>query len=428
MRAKFRVPTVIGLNCVLYFIILSAYLNAVLRLSAGSNITLFRVLIPVAVLLILLSSAELFLKFVLAAVILGVIQLCQHMMTGSVFYPIVGYSLRIFLEYYFHYCCILLLFFCILALRKLEGEKFDRRFVLFLTGFVKCMAVFILVYTVVLGRALSTISRADNINNIGCMMAAGMSLLLVEARKDRKQLLWCLLIVFLLYHNDSKAALLGALAEIMIYIMIRFSNAPRSGRAILRCLIAVVAVLMAALVFLLIPKTEGYSLWGLIANPVGRVLRNDPFPYANTSISYRTNSTITALNILKTSFGLGVGIGNTGRVLREVMVNVYETWSSSLTYSLHNWWLELMCDFGWPAILAELVLFVSAFRRLLFKRIESAADYLQCVFFLSFPIWSISASGLTTEFYSLSVLIFALLITGSTSGKRLVFIKSIETH
>lgn len=423
---KFRIK-VSKASC-FYFILLTAYLNAVLRISPESNLTLFRILIPFSVLLIYFTSKKQFSQFLFAGALLFISQLCLHLLTSRVFFRSVTFSTGYFLQYFFHYGSFLILFYIILCLKKLEGDAFYTHFSAFAELFVKGMALFILLYTVILNRQLNTIPTADNINNIGCMLAAGSCLILVKAGHDRKQYIWSLLILFLLYYNDSKAALFGAIVAILVHIIIVVSSKIAVGKLLIRRLFILAGMMMAAYVIYRSPVINGYSLSELTAGVVMRVLRNQPYEFANTSITYRTNSTIAALNIIKRTWGLGTGFGNTARALKEVMKNVYPTWASSVGYSLHNWWLELMCDFGLPAIFTETVLFLEAMKALLYKKLDKDDGRLSTLFLLSFPFWSISASGLTTEFYSLSVLIFALLITGSTSGKRLVFIKSVENH
>ena len=406
-----------GLNS---FILLTAFLNAVLRPSAGSNITLFRVLLPLAVVLIAVSSIKVFRQMMVGFFLLVGLAVLQHAITHWVFYPGISFDWLYLAEYLFHYGSILILFSLIRCQAALKGRTFYDAFSRFLIIFAKTICLFLFFYTVIMGRPLMSISRADNINNMGCLLTAGACLILADSgRSGRKwQFLWVLLIVFLLYYNDSKAALFGALLICAIYAVLWVSRFPRGREKLaIRRVFLFLGAFAVAFIIALSPSIHGYSLRGLILDPIRRVLANNPYPMASTSITYRTNSTIAALNIIRNTGGIGVGIGNTARVLKHTMVNVYESWASSRGYSLHNWWLELITDFGYPAIILELYLFFKSFSLYMLKGRLSLMETAKVLFFLSFPIWSISASGLTTEYYTLSVLLFLMLEDSNDSNR-----------
>lgn len=393
----------------LYFILLTAFLNADLRISADSKISLFRLLLPFAVLLIAACSMKILINFFLCLFVLGIVGLIQHYLTVSFFYATLPFDFLFFIEYYFHYSCILIIFFILLCLKKIEGVSFKRNFVSFSIFFLKSISIFILVYTVVMGNPLKSIS-AENINNIGCMLVAGMSFLLVIGSKDKTQYIWCVLIIFLLLANDCKAAFFGSLIEIIIVFIIRYATVLRRRSSIFVIILLVTFVLFGCFFIARDLIINGYPLMDLIFIPIQRVLNGEPFPTANTSITYRTNSTIEAFGILSTTCGVGVGFGNTGRILVELMGDtVYDTWLFNTAHSLHNWWLELMCDFGWGFIFIGIYVFLKEVY-LFFSKNNWETEELQIlVFVLSFPVWSISASGLTTGYYTLSILFFTLI-------------------
>ena len=392
----------------LYLILLFAFLNAVLRLSADSKLTLFRLLLPYSVLLITICSTKIFLKFLFSFVCLGFLGLIQHFFTAEFFFRNISFDFLFFLEYYFHYSCILVVFFMILCLKEVEGENFKKNFFLFLTFFLKGMCLFILIYTVVWGKELMTISTADNINNVGCMFAAGIGLLLVDSKRNKFQYFWCGLIAFLLIHNDSKAAFLGVCFEIFIFHIVNNTIRFKRRTSVLLKAVIVLLLLLLTTLFFDTLTINTFTLLDLVFAPIQRILEGNPFPNANTSVTFRTNSTIAAIDILLETYGVGVGFGNTGRILKEVMVNVYEKWSWNTVYSLHNWWLELMCDFGWSVIFLEIYIFVKEIIAFFLKTEYTPEELQLLVLVLSFPLWSISASGLITEYYTLSVLFFTL--------------------
>lgn len=409
---------------VLYFILVSAFLNPILRLSPGSNITLFRVLLPVSVGLILACSTKYFKQLCAAVFILAGYGLIQHYITSTRFYPKVGFSVRYYLEYLFHYSSIIVVLFIIRAIRAEDEEAFFDEFSRFMRLFAKCIAAFLLIYTVILRRPLYTLVLADNINNMGCLLAASIPFLLLEnGLGNYKNWFWSLLIVFLLYYNDSKAAMMGAMVEILLFCaLIDGKGSIERGILIARRGLYILEIMAVALVFMYNPSINGYSLNDIVLGTIRRVITNTPYDYANTSISYRTNSTLAAFNIIRRTHGLGVGFGNTARVLKATMEGVYERWALSAGYSLHNSWLELMCDFGIPAIIAELFAFLTQLKNAVCTEFITNREKCVIVLFLSLPIWSIGASGLLTEFYTLStIMFFAMFFKDKSASNRLVF-------
>lgn len=407
-----------GKAFLIYMILLSAFLNPVLRPSAESNITLFRLLLPFAIILIALTSRRLFLSFLVCIVAFTGFSVLQHFLTSHFFYPAVSFSANYLFTYLFHYGCIILIFFLVLSLRFLEGDSFEAHFVGFSFSFIIGMSLFMLVFTVLLGYNLMTIRTADNINNIACMMCAGLCFVRAKEKNIWCYVFWCALFLLVMYKNDSKATLMGALVQIVIVLMLPASaRIHNRGALALRMMAISLAVFAVAFLLILSPRLNGYSLRELIYDPIQRFLRHELFPRADTSVSFRTNSSIAAFDILRETFGLGVGTGNTGRVLKVTMENVYEKWANNEGYSLHNWWLELMTDFGLPMILAELILFLRECINYLFRIRLTKLDQARIALFLSFPIWSIGASGLITEYYSLAAVSF-FLISGLRKEKH----------
>lgn len=390
----------------LYFILLSAFLNAVLRLSAESNITLFRLLIPYAIILIFSCSKKFFKNLIFSILFLGILSFVQHILTSYIFYKALDFNLIYFLEFFFHYSCIVLVGFLLICLKDIEKDNFEKNFITFATSFVKILAAFIFVYTIIMNKPLHTIKLADNINNVGCVFVAAIALLLTNATKRKQNFIWVILLVFLLFYNDSKAALFGACVEIAIFLMLKASQKFKVFSKVITKIFFICALFFVACLLIISPTINGYSLSGIIVEPIKRIVTNQPFPYSSTSATYRTNSTIAAFGILKNTLGMGVGFGNTSRILKLVMVNVYSNWATSIGYSLHNWWLELMCDFGWIILIPFVYAFLKQAYLFFFKTKWEPLEILKCALILSFPIWSISASGLTTEYFTLSVLFF----------------------
>lgn len=402
-----------GKAFLIYMILLSAFLNPVLRPSAESNITLFRLLLPLAIILIALTSRRLFLSFLVCIIAFTGFSVLQHFLTSHFFYPAVSFSLRYLAIYLFHYISLVTIFFLVFSLYLLENNEFTGHLFTFLRIFAKCLCVFLLIFTVILHRSVSEIPMADNINNLSCILCASVCTFIDEARKKGffHFAAWMFLLAFVLYFNDAKAALFGLFAEIMLFFS-TFICGWMKGKSGLFIRVAIILIVVLGVVILLIfsPAINEYSIRNLIAEPIMRVATHDLYHAANTSITYRTNSTITAFEIIQNTTGVGVGAGNTSRVLKAVMTNVYPTWAENTGYSLHNWWLELITDFGYPVLIVELLIFLSEAVRYCLRIQLSHIDVITMVFFLSFPIWSIAASGLLTEYYTLSVLSFALLI------------------
>ncbi len=397
----------------LYFILLTGFLNPVLRPSVQSNLTLFRILLPVTFFLINKYSQIVFTKLCKWILGLGILGAVQYLITHYYLYYSLKFDIYYYLEYYFHYTCILIIVAIVKCLELAEGEAFYRKFFSFSKTYVKFICSFVFFYTVIMGNELRSFSLADNINNVSCILIVGTCFFVADSKENKYELIWSILCLSLTLYNDSKAAFFGGILVIILYLSYILSYRIINDRINVRKLLIIFFGIVIVNMVYIFPMINGYSLESIVVNPLYRIVHNQPYKIVNTSTTYRTNATIAAFRILKKSYGFGVGMGNTARALRLLMMDAYGgVWALKANgFSLHNWWLELMCDFGWIMIILQLKIFIKEVIMFINRKRNSNYQLYSAFIILTFPIWSIGASGLTTEYFTIAAMVYACMIS-----------------
>ena len=187
------------------FVLVSAYLNAVLRFSSSSNITLFRVLLPITLLLIYYTSKPYFTMLIKVVSALLLITTFQYLLSRYLFYSNVStISFNHQIEYLFHAFCIVVVFFVVMCLKLIEGVNFSHVFIKFGAIFVKLTVVVYLIYLAT-GQSPYDFLLFGNINDLGCVLTIGVLILLFEPNAPKFiNPLFIILILYILVINDSK--------------------------------------------------------------------------------------------------------------------------------------------------------------------------------------------------------------------------------
>lgn len=411
----------------IYAILFCAYFHAVLRVPFVDALTFFRLLLPLAVLIIGRHARDV-LKVLFFAVsgmvVLGAVQsvLCQ-----TVYFPSIALSAGNVVTFWIHYASLLVLGGLLITLWRKEGDDFYAKFARFHTVIIKCAMVCNAAWLLP-GGEYRDFLLFGNINNFGCAMVVGTALILCSPSKVYWKGFWTGLAMVLLYVNDSKIALLGMLLVLAVYLIVvvekplakKICAAKRQGRVLTYWRAGAAALLTAALLVLLTSplSINGYSIREMTADAAKQVLSGQYYPHSNTSLLFRVNAVIGLGDVLKSSCFLGVGAGNAGVILRAVLPGMDEMFANHAFVSSHIWWLETFADFGVVFIVPALAVFLAQVVCFFTCRYRSCFSLLQTMLLLSFPVWCMSASGLYTDFYTLSVMMVAVMGTVRTLWSR----------
>lgn len=397
------------IQIIIYIIITIAAMSDILRIP-GTSVTFFRISIPVAVFIILL-----FPKWAKRFIVVSGGFLLLNILYNLFFYKIYRTDLYFqfseFLRYCILYISVFVVIFLVCIIKEISKEKFEIEFI----HWIQIIGVVLIVVLLLFDLFPSFFGKLpiDNPNNYGCYIAAVCPFYLINVRKGR--ILFLVLTgacIVSLYINDCKISLFGMLFQIALLIFI-MSAKTKYLFCIQRVVIPLVAIAGVAIFILFLnPSMHGYSLQGIISEPISRILTNNPYPTYTASVSFRTNTTIFALNMLWSLKGLGLGAGNLGIVLKEAFPNINPAYTQALnatTMSLHNSWLEFMLDMGLVGIILLIVPIIYSIKLYFGKNILSYTEKLALIFIMSFPIWSIGPSGVYTQYYLFTIIMFLVI-------------------
>ena len=407
-KERFLVPAI-------YIILALAIFSDILRIP-DTKITFFRLSLPFALFIALVYKkyAKIVMGMAATLFLLSSIQYC-------IFYkiqkPELSFSISNAVKSIFLYFIMIIIFGIMLILRDREGERFEERFLNFIVtiGFV---LIFIAILDI-LDRHFFDSGffgglKVDNENNYACFFSALFPFFLAEYQKKRKlrDIAGIILILITVVANDSKAALFGIVVSAIVFLCISMGNENRKKFFIYRYGLAIIAIIGIVSIIITNPSIHGYYLQDVIYQPIRRIIQNDPYPDYSSSISFRTNTTNYCLREMAKGGFVGFGPGTTGIMLKHQFPELKFLWDSarnSETISLHNPWLEILLDFGIVAIIAFFMALKYAFTRY-FNRIKlSSLEKIRVAYILSFPIWVISASGIYTQYYLITIMIFLLI-------------------
>lgn len=395
------------ISFLIYIILVLSVFSDVLRIP-GSAVTFFRLSLPFAV-LILAFYPYWFLKYWIIISGLFFLSLVQYILFFSVIHPELDLSVNNFIQYLFFYSCAILVFFLVKILQMNNEEVFERRFTSFIVGMGIVLGGILLLYDI-LSKGIGGM-QLDNPNNYACCMTAFFPFLLIQVlgKKKSRYLFLIILILGILVYSDAKAALFGSVLQIGVFLALFFESANK--QKVLRWRLSVVGIGIIFLVAILIlnPHINGYTIRGTILEPVERLVQNNPYPIYTTSITFRTNTTIFAIWELIHTAGIGLGMGNTGVLLKHTFTALnpeYQQAINATFLSLHNSWLEIALDIGIPVLVFYIIVFIYIFKLYFGKPYLTQVEKIRIVYTLSFPIWVIGPSGIYTLYFLLLTIAF----------------------
>lgn len=212
-------------------------------------------------------------------------------------------------------------------------------------------------------KALPLVSRAaqfrprgpfHNTNDFGTFLALSVPFAMAWAAYGRRlseYVVGCLLFCFSLYMihaTDSRAAMLAIIVEVLVFIMLVARGRPRRRFALTTGGLAVVAAVVL----------PGYYV-GVIASLKSLMIQLD---LGVGSAAVRLDLLRNALSALISSYGFGLGAGN------------IEPWIAARggagqgVSSLHNWWGEMLANYGILVFAGYVLFYLGLIRALLVAR------------------------------------------------------------
>lgn len=415
MKQRTRVEKNI-ISCCIYIILTFAVFNDILRIP-GTSISFFRMCLPLCVIFLLLDTvfAKHFLKMIIG---LGIVTIIQYWIFYRVYRSDLSFSWSILFKYFILYVTIIIVFLLVLYLRELNPRSFKENiwnYIIYIGFALMIIAILDRVDTLFFSSSFFGELKVDNENNYGCFIAAVIPFLIVDFQKHKKirDVVGLCLGLGIIIFNDSKAALFGIIFMGIIFVCVAFPARTGKQMFLYRYLVIVLSVLLIIMIIIANPSIHGYTLQDTIYQPFRRIIENDPYSDYQSSISYRTNTTLACFLQLKSTGFMGIGMGNTGVLLKHDFPNLnpeYQMAIHSPVISLHNSWLEFALDFG----LIAFVIFFLAIKyvvKLYFgKGSLTYIEKIRVMYIAGFPLWIISTAGIYTLYYLFIVMGYLLFV------------------
>lgn len=396
------------------FILLALFLavfNDAIRIP-NTVLSGYRLLLPIILVMSLVYIKYSYSFFMVAGWIL-VVSIAQNIVFLQVFQLEQNLDFKYGLLYLTHYCSIIAIFILVHLLKIRDEEMFQQ---LFYKGMVVIGILCMLAYAETKLNVLGNVNFA-NINDYGCCLAVVFPWYFIQLLYGKwRYLLLCGIIFVELYWGDSKAALVGVLIEIGIITVIALSK--KIKEKVIYFLVFIMMILGIALVLSPI-RVNGYSIREMFFGMASHILMGELYEPSIASLNYRTNAIIYILRGILQSCFLGIGPGNSGKLLKYAMSEAIGAADVSVL-SPHNALLEFFCDCGILAMLISGYIFVKAIKMLFQAKHLEKIDIYFVAFTISFPIWVISSSGIYTVF-----LIFIVMAWLYENSRRKILWKKI---
>lgn len=375
----------------LYLILFISFYNSVIRLDVDS-FSLYRLLVPLQILLLFFVSVKKFntlLFFSFSVLFIGFFCL---LFSG---YQLVGLNLMFFTLYF-------LLFLTFFSVSCLYDKDNDHR----LYFFIKCQFAFLILFGfgslmgVVLPNVEYKVGTINGVflseNDYSLAIVAFAFVFIFHTKSAVKSFLVFTVVMSISFYNDSKICMIFLfLYYIYTYFVFDFKLSSQ-----LRAPFFIIGICVFSLFCNLLFNYEisfsggSYRLVDLLLEPVIRIFTLEPYGSMYGSVHNRTDLIIYGLRDFFTSYGLGIGFGNT---LQMIETGKYAVIGGAK--SLHNFPLQFIVELG-----AGISLFVGYF---LLKNTNTFTKV--TLFFLLLTSLSQSV-GLFSNYYFFVCLFFIILV------------------
>lgn len=393
----------------LYVFLFCAAFNDILRIGS-TPFSFFRFLLPFATIFTVSFSKKARFVYVIFSLI-AFCSIIQSLLFSVLFQDLMSFSIRRYMEYFFYYYCISVVICSVLCLYEQDSSRFFPNmevFILLVAFFY--FGVFCLISY--FPRIINNYLYLSNVNDYSAVIVATIPFLILKQMKKAKfsWILISLIVSYFLLKNDCKLALIGLFLQFLIIGYYEIRNKVKEK------LIYFLFVLSLMIIFILILlksnlSINGYYLNDTLFEPIKRILKLDYYDTSDTSVTFRTNSFIASIRILLESFFLGIGIGNSGVVMKSILI---KHGLSKAAYgfeliSLHNVFFEMLIEFGLIALVFVLFV-VKKILRIIKKRYLNISDLLFLTIIISSVFWLQAPSGILCE-YQLFVIFSVVFIS-----------------
>lgn len=382
---------------IIELILIAGIFNDLLRLP-GTSISLFRLLIPVGLLLVI-KYANIIKNYIVVFLFLLMINYFQVFTYILVLKYENNYNFLFNFKYIFLYFSIWLIF----ALIHIINIKYKNVFENVFKNHMRFLGVWIIIaYYFSVIRIPDYI---DNQNNYAGMLALLFPWFLIQIRRGkRKYVIFTIIIILELIWGDSKAALLGVAIELLIITIISVSQKVVETGFFITVLMIIGIVVGYYLISNIDITINSYNIRIMVNEIKEHILANSVYDISDksTSLTYRVNSTVYMLRTIWESKGVGMGLGNSSRVLTMKMSGKSIN-SETIILAPHFPMLEFVADNGWWAIVAIIFVLIHFIKKMICcKKIDETEIYGIAVV-ISFLVWNMSSSVIYTIYYIFEV-------------------------
>ena len=403
----------------LYTILIMSFANASLRLNASGFSTLYRLVSPIPVIMIIMSDRNR-LKKTLFVFLSWIV----YSLIVSVFYH------NISINYHVNLIYLMVLYIIVDKIRFINND-FDTSFFSFLDTVTNILLVLAFLqmivheaYPYVRISPKRTIVNLffTNENEFAEPLSCIAIIYMVQqfVKKERKYLIRTLVIFIIVYLNDAKFCLLGLLFGALLTTAYmdtsRKKNKHRGGNR--RLIIGVIVTLIIILVLSMgnfTLKFQGYNISfnDLITKNVAKIINGEAYSSGGGSIIDRTNAIIYGLGELKNTYLFGIGFGNSVYMLSMPQYTLLSA------QSMHNIFFQLICEFGYVAMIGYFLLGKKVIQGI--REDANWMNVLKLIYFLSFILISSQSSvGILSNYMTWTITFYiALLGNKGVQSKRL---------
>lgn len=376
-----------------FSIIAIAGLSTVLRPSADSKLTLFRIILPALFLWLFMVNTKRGLKFTGIAFFFllysGIVSYLSRFDAFSIVFNLY-YVTTIFFYFYYKE-----------ALKKLGATEIYG----FLEWVYKVLIVLGFVQLIFGGVYFNTQNRLPAINiffwneNEFSSVLAIFTPLFFLSRKSVLKYLWILLAAYLIVYNDAKLALLSMTIFFLGYLVLKF----RLFRFRYVGLTILSILALFALFFIRNFIIEGnYTVGFFISRLVEHVFSQEPLEHIG-SFNSRTNAVVLGIKEFIDSYFLGIGPGNSLLMMDEVVIPGMEAYGA---LSMHNFTLQIITEIGLLGLF---------FMYVFYLKVKSSAQAttkysrnLIYIFYLSCIVSITLLSGAWSNYFYLFILFYSI--------------------
>lgn len=393
----------------LYLFLFAGAFNDILRLGS-TDITLFRIMLPFAILLTLSKSKKVR-KLYLLTLGIAIVSFMQSLLFCDLNHVGIQFSINRYMLYLFYYICIVTVIGSVILIFEKNILNFEYKFQKYIV-IIGIGYLFIFMYIYLGDYNYSNMNIViNNYNDYGAMITAVLPIFYYKSKNKNKLLfmIYIAMAVTFLILNDCKLALLGVITQVFMIIYFELGKNIRYRKLLL------IPVILVVLVFLFFANSmdislHGYTWKGTVVEPIKSVIHGEMYAQSNTSISFRVNIFIVSIQwILKTKI-LGIGIGNSGLLMKKELEyhGLYDSWMNSSSVALHNVFMEILLEFGVIAIFGIIYIL----KKVILILRKSKLDQMEICFvtvILSSIFWGMAPSRITTDYQIIAIISFLFL-------------------